>query len=84
MGVSGEEPFFEINGKKYFVLYDTPHLLKSVRNNLMTYYFEFGNKVAKWAHIEEFVQKDQKLPTRLAPKLTEMHLHPNGFSKMKA
>ena len=83
MGVSEEEPFFEINGKKYFVLYDLPHPLKSVRNNVMKYYFEFGTKIAKWAHSEEFVQKDQKLPTRLAPKLTEKHLHPNGFSKMK-
>ena len=35
MGVSEEEPFFEINGKKYFVLYDPPHLLKSVRNTVM-------------------------------------------------
>ena len=83
MGVSEEEPVFEINGKKYFVLYDPPHLLKSVRNNLMKYYFDFGNKGAKWAHIEEFVQKDQKITTRLAPKLTEKHLHPNGFSNMK-
>ena len=83
LGVSEEEPLFEMNGKMYFAMYDPPHLLNSVRNNLMNYDFEFDNKVAKWAHIEEFFKQDQTLPTKLAPKRTEKHLHPNGFTKMK-
>ena len=83
MNVSVDRPYFEMRGKKYFTIYDPPHLLKSVRNNLMKYNFEFGKNVAKWKDITTFFNKDQKLPTRLAPKLTEKHLNPNGFSKMK-
>ena len=81
--VSEVKPFFELNGKKYFAMYDPPHLLKSVRNNLLKYDFEFDGKVAKWAHIKELFRKDQKLPTRMALKLTGKHLNPNGFTKIK-
>ncbi len=83
LNVSKERTYFEVNGKKYFTIYDPPHLIKSVRNNLMKYNFEFGNHVAKWAHIKEFFVKDEKLPIRMALKLTEKHLNPNGFTKMK-
>ena len=83
LNVSEDRPYFEVNGNKYFTIYDRPHLIKLVRNNLMKYNFEFGNHVAKWAHIKEFFVKDEKLPIRMAPKLTEKHLNPNGFTKMK-
>ena len=83
MNVSMERPYFQIRDKKYFTIYDPPHLLKSVRNKLMKYNFGFDNKIARWKDIINFYKKDEKLPTRLAPKLTEKHLDPNGFSKMR-
>jgi hypothetical protein len=30
-----------------------------------------------------FLQKDISLPIRAAPKLTEKHIHPNNFAKMR-
>ena len=49
----------------------------------MKYQFEFNGRVAKWEDIQAFYDKDQNLAIRMAPKLTEKHLHPNGFMKMK-
>ena len=83
MDVSEDKPYIEINNKRYLTILDPPHLIKSVRNNLMKYTFEFGDKVAQWGQIKLFFEKDQKLPIRMAPKLTERHLNPNGFTKMR-
>ena len=44
---------------------------------------QFDNYIANWKDIEEFYAKDVPLPIKSAPKLTEKHLHPNNFQKMK-
>ena len=64
-----QNPWFIHNNKKYFVMFDPPHLIKSIRNNLKKYSFHF--------------EKDKSLPIKAAPKLTEKHIHPNNFCKMK-
>lgn len=81
--ITPERPWFMHNNKKYFLMFDPPHLLKCVRNNLKKYLFKFGQHVAKWKDIEDFYKKDAALPIRSAPKLTEKHIHPNNFNKMK-
>ena len=62
LGVSSQQLYFEMIGRKYFVIFDPPHLLKSVRNNLIKYRFEFEGKQANWDHIKSFYQKEQKIP----------------------
>jgi Transposase protein len=44
LAVTIERPFFEFNGKPYFYLFDSPHLLKSIRNNLRKHVFEFDDQ----------------------------------------
>ena len=83
LNITPSNPWFIHNENKYFVMFDPPHLLKCVRNNLMKYSFTFGSYTATWQHIEEFYNKDKTLSIRMAPRLTEKHIHPNGFSKMK-
>ncbi len=83
LNITPENPWFIHNNQKYFVMFDPPHLLKCVRNNLMKYPFKFGMYTASWKDIEKFYNNDKTLTIRTAPKLTEKHLHPNGFSKMK-
>ena len=83
LNITPENPWFIHNNQKYFVMFDPPHLLKCVRNNLMKYPFKFGMYTASWKDIEKFYNNDNTLTIRTAPKLTEKHLHPNGFSKMK-
>ena len=56
-----------MQGKKYFTIYDPPHLLKSVRNNLMKYDVGIDGKVASWNDIKFFYEKDKKLTIRVAP-----------------
>ena len=52
LNIAPEHPWFIHNDKKYFVMFDPPHLIKSVRNNLMKYSFRFGQHVATWKDIE--------------------------------
>lgn len=66
---------FEINNKVIFPLFDTPHLLKGVRNNLLkkdAIYMENGTeKNATWDHVKMLFNEDigeQEL--RLVNKLT--------------
>ena len=71
------------NGCKIFYLYDPPHLIKAIGNNLMKFNFHHGDKVTSWEDIEAIYKKDSALSIRCCPKLTENHIHPNGFQKMK-
>ena len=83
LNITPENPWFIYNNRKYFVMFDPPHLMKCVRNNLMKYSFKFGHYIATWKDIESFYNQDKTLAKRTAPKLTGKHLHPNGFTKMK-
>lgn len=82
-GITPEKPFFLVDNEKVFYIFDVPHLIKAVRNNLIKYDFHFGEKVASWQHIVDFYKRDQQQNLRLAPKLTDAHIYPNGFQKMK-
>ena len=82
--VTPEEPWFIHNGRKIFLMFDAPHLIKSVRNNLMKYTFRFGeDHVASWKDVEAVYARDSALPIRSTPKLTEKHIRPNNFNRMK-
>ena len=81
--VTAEKPWFVHNGKKVYLMFDPPHLLKCIRNNLMNYTFTFGQYSACWKDIEDFYEKDKILPIRTAPKLTDKHINPSNFQKMK-
>ena len=64
-------------------MFDPPHLLKCIRNNLMNYTFKFGQYSACWKDIEDFYEKDKILPIRTTPRLTDKHINPSNFQKMK-
>ena len=64
LGITPEKPFFAHNNNTYFVMFDPPHLLKCIRNNLMKYTFRFGDHAARWKDMEDFYEKDQLLPIR--------------------
>jgi hypothetical protein len=83
MGITPENPWFLHNGRKIVYLFDTPHIIKAVRNNLIKYDFHFDGKVASWKDIEALYNIDSKNSIRCCPKLTSNHLYPNGFQKMK-
>lgn len=79
---------FEIDGNEVVPLYDPPHLIKGIRNNLLQADLKANlngrNVTGKWDHIVELYQKDGVYDgIRLIPKLTDRHVIPHKISKMK-
>ena len=83
LGISPKTPFFIHHTRKIHFMYDPPHLLKSLRNNLKTYDFNVGGHPVKWEYIEGLYKFDASHRIKLAPRLTERHIVLPCFSKMK-
>lgn len=72
---------FIVNDQSIIPLFDVPHLLKGVRNNMlnkeMQYMHENKIKTIKWEHIQWVYQADKSHgELRILPKLTEEHVYP--------
>ncbi|CAB3235138.1 unnamed protein product [Arctia plantaginis] len=79
---------FEMDNLKIYPLFDTPHLLKGVRNNLLKKDAKFKEdsieKHAKWDHIKILFSEDVgEHEIRLVNKLTEFHIFESKIPKMK-
>lgn len=82
--------FIEVNNQKIIPLYDVPHLLKGLRNNLltknMTYVdYEDGNKtkIVKWEYLQQLYAADKSFgELRCLQKLTEEHINPEKIKKL--
>ncbi|KAF0746410.1 histone H1-II-like [Aphis craccivora] len=64
-------------------MFDPPHLLKSSRNNFFNYRIVFGNKIIESKYLKQFYNSDSQRTHCLAPNLTEKHMNPGPFQKMK-
>ena len=83
LGIEVHKPFVTVDGRKVYFMYDPPHLLKSVRNNLRRYPMKVsGGGVAKWDHIKALFDLDSRQKLRLAPKLKFSHVLLSGFKEM--
>lgn len=60
--------------QKVHYIFDIPHLLKAIRNNLITYRFVFGHNQASWNDIETIYLNDINQDFHLIPKLTIKHI----------
>lgn len=76
------KPFFIHNSTTVYVLYDPPHLLKCVRNNLKKSGFKVGANIISWKHIVDFYLFDCQSPIRMAPRLTDRHIYMPPFSAL--
>lgn len=82
-GATEDNPFTVISGAKLFLIYDMPHLIKSLRNNLLTGDFKINNKIVSMKDIQKTYEIDTNNTTaRAMPKITPAHLNPNPFKKM--
>lgn len=80
---------FLVGNDEIIPIFDPPHLLKCIRNNLLTknciFVWQGTEMMASWAHIVQFylhdVQQDENL--RSCPKLVETLVFPNKINKMK-
>lgn len=78
-----EKQCFENNNQKIFYIFDVPHLIKATRNILLIHSYVDGDKVTSWQYIIDLYNADKNQQYRLTPKLTEVHVNPNNFQKMK-
>jgi len=79
-----DKPFLSVDIHKIFVIYDVPHLIKSVRNNLLNGDIHFDNGKASWRHVSDLYKIDAtSLKARSLCKITEKHIEPNSFDRMK-
>lgn len=67
------QPSATVSGHMVYFLYDPPHLLKSVRNNLMKHDFVVKGNPVKWKYVVDLYEADSKQVIKLAPKLTHRH-----------
>lgn len=82
-GVSVDQPFVEVGGSRVVFMFDSPHLLKNVRNNLLKHDFIIGLKRVSWKYIAAFYESDSKRSIRMAPRLTKKHLDLPPFAAMR-
>ncbi|GFO09646.1 transposable element p transposase [Plakobranchus ocellatus] len=83
LGVSSATPYFMHNGTQYFVIYDPPHLIKSIRNNLHKSGLKCGTSEISWKYVEAFYDQDCKFSVRMAPKLTDKHIKLPPFTALR-
>lgn len=76
----------KINGRCIYTCFDPPHLLKSLRNNFMNekVQISISGKKVRWYDVLQTYKVDQvSTTTRAMPKLTDKHIHPTNFEKMR-
>jgi len=80
---------FKVNDQVIIPIFDPPHLLKTIRNNLLNkdvVFIKNGTEYkASWDHIKTLYTLDMKneiCGLRTLPKLTEAHINPAKIKKM--
>ena len=83
--ITVDKPYIDINDNRIYLFYDTPHLLKSVCNNLLRKDYLLDNVTISWKYISQMYKLDtqRQIDMRLAPKLSYKHVDPPPFSLMK-
>lgn len=61
LGASQNNHSTEICSIKLFLMYDTPHLIKSLRNNLLNGDFKIGNKIVSINDIQKHMKLTAKV-----------------------
>ncbi|CAG4972030.1 unnamed protein product [Colias eurytheme] len=77
-----------IDRKKIVPLFDVPHLIKGIRNNLLNkdlvYTSNNVQKTVKWEYFQKLYAADKSYgELRLLDKLTEEHINPEKINKMR-
>lgn len=85
--VTPDKPYTIIEKKKMYLIYDVPHLFKSIRNNLLN-----GNilvktsectKTIRFYNVKKTFEIDKtSITTRAMCKIGEQHINPNSWQKM--
>jgi len=84
LGVTIENPFFYRDGKIIYFVFDSPHLIKLVRNHFRKTGFNIKEKKIRWYHVQRLYDLDTKdKGARLAPKIGKYHIDLSDLTKQK-
>lgn len=83
MNVSEDKPYFFIEEQKIFALFDTPHLLKSIRNNFIGSNFKKDDIISYNDIVQTYNIDKKNKKNRALLKITDAHIWPNSFQKMR-
>ena len=74
LGATAAKPKFSSeNGNEVYVMYDPPHLIKNVRNNMLRYDIIICD-VISFDYISTLFDLEQSSVLRFVPKLTKAHI----------
>lgn len=83
LGGTEDKPWTTLCNKKIFLIYDMPHLVKSIRNNLLNGDFIYNkNKIVSIKNIRAAYDIDSKNIASSMIKITLTHFNSNPFQKM--
>lgn len=83
LGGTELNPLCIIHGQSLHLIFDIPHLIKSLRNNLMSGDIQIKNKIISFQDVFKTYNIDSKSNmARGMCKITRIHLNPNPFEKM--
>ncbi|CAH2094612.1 unnamed protein product [Euphydryas editha] len=90
-GMEYRKDVFFVQGQEIVPIYDVPHLLKGLRNNLLTkdmIYKDFNDegkeKVFKWHYLQQLYAADKSFgELRYLHKVTEEHINRDKLKKMR-
>lgn len=83
LNINAENNSFSVENKKIYYIFDTPHLLKSIRNNVLQNKIKIKEGVIDRKYLDYILESDKGKSFKAVPKLTYKHLHPTPFQKMK-
>ena len=83
LGVTADKPYFHHLESEIVVMFDPPHLLKNIRNNLLKHSFFTADSVVSCDVIKALCVKDQSFPLIMALKLTKKLTKISAFSKLR-
>ena len=83
LNITVDNPYLMYSGHKIFFNFDVPHLIIYLRNNFFKYDFEVDNEIVSFNAIRELYEREENYPSKSVPKLTDMHINPDNFEKMR-
>ena len=81
---AADSGLFTVDGREVIALFDVPHIFKCIRNAFAKYDIEVGGELSSWRYLETLHALDSASSPRVAPKLSQQHISPNRFEKMKS
>lgn len=83
LNITIEHPVFEVDGNQLVYMYDSPHLLKSARNNLIKYSYEVDGYSSSFGHVRSVYDFFSTMAYTGVVKLTPAHIDPSIWEKMR-